>query len=115
MKFNDDEILQLYREAKDKSKEIKILAELNAVPVKEIRQFLIERGIEVPEDKRFKDEKPAKVKPEVAAASPEIPKQTVDIPEPIIKILREKRGECITKINKLKNDVMEIDRFIGPT
>lgn len=37
MKFNDDEILQLYREAKDKSKEIKILAELNAVPVKEIR------------------------------------------------------------------------------
>ena len=52
-KFTEEEILQLYREAKDKAKEIKILSELNACKQKDIRNFLIANGVEVPEDKRF--------------------------------------------------------------
>lgn len=115
MRFKDDEILQLYREAKDKSNEIKILSELNAVPVKEIRAFLIEHGYEVPEDKRFKNEKPVKVKPKVAAVSPEIKSQPLDIPGPIREILQDKQKEYLNTIYKLERDVKEIDKFLGTT
>lgn len=115
MKFNDDEILQLYRESKDKTKEIKILSELNAVPVKEIRALLIANGYEVPEDKRFKNEKAAKGKPEVAAVSPEIKRQPIDIPESIREILKEKQQEYIKTIYKLERDLKTIDDFLGTT
>ena len=112
-KYTDDEMLQMYREAKDKSKQIKILAQLNAVPVADIKKFLKEKGVEVPKDGRFKDsaDNTPKLKSvKVAAASPKVDK--VVIPDTIKAILNEKRTEIINKIHLLEEEVKEIDKFI---
>ena len=112
-KYTDEEMLQMYREAKDKSKQIKILAQLNAVPAAEIRRFLKEKGVEVPKDGRFKDSAdntPKRKSVKVAAASPKIEK--IVIPETIKSILKEKRTEIINKIHMLEEEVKEIDQFI---
>ena len=124
MKYADDDILQLYREAKDKTKEIKILAELNACKTKDIRDFLKSHGVEVPADRRYKDANKAADKDcevadddltiKVAAESPKATKQRLDIPEAIIAILRERRAELKIKIQKLEAEVEEIDKFLGP-
>lgn len=112
-KYTDDEMLQMYREAKDKSKQIKILAQLNAMPAAEIRKFLKGKGVEVPKDGRFKDSDdntPKRKSVKVAAASPKIEK--IVIPETIKAILKEKRTELINKIHLLEEEVKEIDKFI---
>lgn len=53
MQMTEGEILSSYRQAKEKGKQIKILSELNAVPVRQIEEVLTKAGY-------LKDGKPRK-------------------------------------------------------
>lgn len=44
MQMTDDEIVRHYREARNKAKDITVLADLNACKPKEIREILIKAG-----------------------------------------------------------------------
>ena len=116
-----DEILQLYREAKDKGKEIRILADMNCTTAKEMRGWLIDMDIKVPEDKRFKETTtPPKLFPEAEAAKTTSADSTEDniifkdnIPESIRRILNERRRHLIEQIQKMQAEVDDINDFIG--
>lgn len=62
MIWSAEEIVRSYRMAADPKKQIKVLAELNACSVKEIRQVLVGEGVlpretEVPEEPKKSGEK----------------------------------------------------------
>ena len=112
-KYPDDEILQLYREAKDKHEEIQILAELNAVPVKEVEQFLLSKGIKLPK-RQYNKRQSTKTKKSENAKTPEKSKQkSVKMPESIRWILIEKRASLIEQIFKMQKEVADIECFMG--
>lgn len=125
------EIISSYEDAKNPSKQIRVLADLNCTTAKAMREWLISKGCQVPEDKRFKD-KEAKVLAEVKEeTSPEavvtlynndgsvaeqIPKKgtgKIEVPESIRRILNERRRHLIEQIKKLQSEVNDINGFIG--
>lgn len=111
--YPDDEILQLYREAKDKQEEIQILAELNAVPVKEVEQFLLSKGIKLPK-RQYNKRQSTKTPKSENAKTPEKAKQkSVKMPESIRWILIEKRASLIEQIIKMQKEVADIECFMG--
>lgn len=112
-KYPDDEILQLYREAKDKHEEIQILAELNAVPVKEVEQFLLSKGIKLPK-RQYNKRQSTKTPKSENAKTPEKSKQkSVKMPESIRRILIEKRASLIEQIIRMQKEVADIECFMG--
>lgn len=76
MNMTSEEIVRDYTQAANKGKQIKVLADLNCVTPNEIRQVLLQAGVEgVPTPKRIVKRKPAPASPkagqETAAAAPE--------------------------------------------
>lgn len=71
MNMTNEEIVRDYQQARNKSKQLKILADLNCVSPGEIRQVLAQAGVagvKMPE--RIVKRKPAPVIPEPAPAAP---------------------------------------------
>lgn len=58
MLWTKEEVVRSYREAADPKKQIGIIAELNAVPKKEIRGILEEAGVLKPEAKKLTKPEP---------------------------------------------------------
>lgn len=112
-KYPDDEILQLYREAKDKQEEIQILAELNAVPVKEVEQFLLSKGIKLPKRQYNKRQSTKTPKSENAKPLEKAKQKSVKMPESIRWILIEKRASLIEQIIRMQKEVADIECFMG--
>lgn len=107
-----DEIIALYKDAKDKKKQISILADMNCTTTKEMRNWLIAQGMSVPEDKRFKDTNvPEQKEVPPIPVTEEINKP--EVPESICKILNERRIHLIAQIKKLQSEVNDINDFIG--
>ena len=75
MQMTNEEIVRDYNAASNKNKQIKVLADLNCVTPNEIRQVLIQAGVEgVPVPKRIVKRKPAPASPRAgqeASAPPE--------------------------------------------
>ena len=61
--YTNDEIVQMYRDAKDKKKEIRILAELNCCVPQTIRRILNSEGIKLSNRKEEEKENDDKKKP----------------------------------------------------
>lgn len=72
MQMTNGEIVKSYKEAKEKKKQIEILAQLNACPIANIREILISEGVQFPGPKPKKAEEKAE--------APEEPKES-KIPE----------------------------------
>ena len=107
-----DEIIASYKDAKDKKKQISILADMNCTTTKEMRNYLLEQGLSVPEDKRFKDSTISEQK-EVPSMSAVVEPVKPEVPESIRKILHERRKHLIEQIKKLQSEVNDINAFIG--
>ena len=100
----EGEILQLFREAKNKSKEITILADMNCCKSSEMRDWLIEHGADVPVDMRYK-----KCKKENKSMA-----ENREIPESIKNFLNDRRRYLIKQIKNMQKEVDDINNFIGP-
>lgn len=88
MKMTEGEIIRDYAEAKDKNKQIGILADMNLVTKKEMAQFLAENGMQV--DKRLLAGDPRKRKDETVFIPDE-----VELPEE----LEEKFSRIIDSVD----------------
>ena len=78
MIYSTEEIVRSYREAKDPEKQIKVLADLKACTVKEIRQVLVGEGV-LPRETEKKPEKKPGRRPRAkkpSDATPDAPAQT---------------------------------------
>lgn len=92
MHWTKEEVVRSYREAADPKKQIGIIAELNAVPKKEIRGILEEAGMLKPEAK-----KPTKPEPRFTME----PRKAVTVDE-LCKLLEQAAadgyGECAVTV-----------------
>ena len=106
-----EEILRSFKEAKNKTNQIKVLADMNCTTSKEMRNWLIEHGADVPEDKRFRNNNQSNDKKINTEETKTENKQQV--PESIRKILAERRSHLLNNIRKMQSEVDDIDNFIG--
>lgn len=121
MQMTNEEIVRNYNEAKNKTAQIGILADLNCCPKSEIRNILREAGIKLSGNPNFGKatiKKKPKAKDELKAAAEEIEKQeeekTKRIPDVVrhqlledIKKLDEEIGELLKKKKELLDFVYE--------
>ena len=101
MQMTPNEIVKSYKEAKEKKKQIEILAQLNACPVTTIREILIANGVQFPgpKPKKAKEEK-TKVVAVISKDAPTLPAEKV-IPE----IPRWVKGAVEERINRLDEEI----------
>ena len=115
--MSKEEILRSFKEAKNKTNQIKVLADMNCTTSKEMRNWLIENGAEVPEDKRFKNNHQPKNKDIIEYNVKEDEtlnkSNSKEIPDSIRKILAERRSHLLNNIRKMQSEVDDIDSFIG--
>lgn len=122
MEMKPSEILQSYQNAQYKTKQIGILAELNACSKEDIEEILKQMGAELPKRKYQKKEEPA-AEPirEPEKKTWEEPKmEQPGIPELIMNILLEKMEELDAKLANIEKEkkqyesqYLEIAKFMG--
>ena len=71
MQMTNGDIVKSYKEAKEKKKQIEILAQLNACPIANIREILVSEGVQFP------DPKPKKLESSTAETPAEAPKENM--------------------------------------
>ena len=111
MQMTNEEIIKSYKEAKDKKKQIKILADLNTCDANIIKEILIEAGETATRVYKRAAKKPAEEK------TAKTEKQ--ELPAAIIKSLTmriNELGAAITlqeaKIEELKQERSDIEDFL---
>ena len=113
MQMTDNEIVKSYKEAKEKKKQIGILADLNGCNRQEITAILRNNGVDLPGPKPKKTEEP-KDKPKIYERITEYPPEEKDILVPIcVKEELMSSVEAMTEqINSLLKRRAEIIDFI---
>ena len=136
MQMSNEEIVRNYREAKDKAKQLKILAELNACDEQKIKDILTEGGVDYrsfPRNKKEKktaapeaDNKPAKAKRTADAEKPvntqcggdkpvkreEPEEQKIFIPEIVKQAVTEKMIQVQESMDRNAADLSELNAFL---
>lgn len=128
MQMTTEEIIRNYTEAKDKSKQIGILADLNGCDKEKIRAILISKGCQMPTKGRPKKETTEKkiesyVKKvtfknidtgeETVACAEEKPlEEKPFIPEVVKGLVIERISQIEFEITKLKLDKEELEDFL---
>ncbi len=119
MQMTDSEIIKSYKEAKEKKKQIEILAQLNACPVTTIREILIANGVQFPgpKPKKAKEEK-TEVVAVISKDAPTLPAEKA-LPEFVEKTVQEhidSLREIIAvreeHLAKLKAEEAELSRWL---
>lgn len=117
MQMTEGEIRRSYKEAREKKKQIRILAELNACSVAEIQAILDGRKPERPSAKRGPKPKAARVKkaetkevPETAPAIVFISRRVADELVEHLEELEERRARLIKELNEIQKSVDEAER-----
>lgn len=99
MEMTNGEIITSYRQAKDKKKQIEVLADLNMCSKDEIVEILKEQGVphrELPRNRGGNTVKETPTPAPIPAAAPrevvfhDIGKAKEEIPEPVAKLLKER-------------------------
>ena len=136
MQMSNDEIVRNYREAKDKAKQLGILAELNACDEQKIKDILTEGGIDYrsfPRNKREKkatepeaDDKPEKAKRAAVQKKPvntqcdgdnqtkkeEPEDHKIFIPEIVKQAVTEKMIQVQESMDQNAADLSELNAFL---
>lgn len=119
MEMKPSEILQSYENAQYKTKQIGILAELNACSKDEITEILKEMGAELPKRKYQKKEEPAKEPKKKEWEEPELLPEPKEIPQSIQLVLYNRLDELDAKIREYtegkenaEKEYMEIVEFL---
>ena len=119
MEMKPSEILQSYENAQYKTKQIGILAELNACSKDEITEILKEMGAELPKRKYQKKEEPAKEPEKKEWEEPELLPEPKEIPQSIQLVLYNRLDELDAKIKEYtegkenaEKEYMEIVEFL---
>ena len=119
MEMKPSEILQSYENAQYKTKQIGILAELNACSKDEITEILKEMGAELPKRKYQKKEEPAKEPEKKKWEDPELLPEPREIPQSIQLVLYERLDVLDAKIKEYtqgkenaEKEYMEIVEFL---
>ena len=119
MEMKPSEILQSYENAQYKTKQIGILAELNACSKDEITEILKEMGAELPKRKYQKKEEPAKEPERKEWEEPELLPEPKEIPQSIQLVLYNRLDELDAKIKEYtegkenaEKEYMEIVEFL---
>lgn len=119
MEMKPSEILQSYENAQYKTKQIGILAELNACSKDEITEILKEMGAELPKRKYKKKEEPAKEPEKKEWEDPELFPEPREIPQSIQLVLYNRLDELDAKIKEYtegkenaEKEYMEIVEFL---
>lgn len=112
MQMTNEEIIKSYKEAKDKKKQIKILADLNTCDANVIKEILVEAGEAAPRVYKRAAKKPEEKKTTKTAEQ--------ELPTAIIKSLTMRMNEigaAITlqeaKIEELKQERQDITDFLA--
>ena len=112
MYMSNDDIVKEYNEAKDKQKQITILAQLNACPVQDIRNILADSGCEdIP--KRPYNRKTQRV----IATTPdepetEEPKKAKGMPDIIRETIKDKIAELVKLNDSAESNIHELQTYI---
>ncbi len=120
MEMTAHEIVRSYKEAKDKKKQVGILAQLNLCTPEDIKKILVEGGIngrELPRGKRTQSPPP---QPPNEAKEPTAPSAHSAIIREALKAykaqtenaMREEVRNHEETMAKFKNDIAEIDRLL---
>lgn len=119
MEMKPSEILQSYENAQYKTKQIGILAELNACSKDEITEILKEMGAELPKRKYQKKEETAKEPKKKEWEEPELLPEPREIPQSIQLVLYNRLDELDAKIKEYtegkenaEKEYMEIVEFL---
>lgn len=107
--MSNAEIVRSYRNAENKSKQIGILAELNATDKQTIKGILLAEGVELPKPGR----KASKPKEEVAVTpEPEARPEPANnqIPNTVRILTKERLDEIATKVNYHRDRIIELER-----
>ena len=119
MEMKPSEILQSYENAQYKTKQIGILAELNACSKDEITEILKEMGAELPKRKYQKKEELAKEPEKKEWEDPELLPEPREIPQSIQLVLYERLDVLDAKIKEYtqgkenaEKEYMEIVEFL---
>ena len=119
MEMKPSEILQSYENAQYKTKQIGILAELNACSKDEITEILKEMGAELPKRKYQKKEEPEKEPEKKEWEDPELLPEPREIPQSIQLVLYNRLDELDAKIREYaqgkenaEREYMEIVEFL---
>lgn len=119
MEMKPSEILQSYENAQYKTKQIGILAELNACSKDEITEILKEMGAELPKRKYQKKEEPEKEPEKKEWEEPELLPEPKEIPQSIQLVLYNRLDELDAKIREYtrgkenaEKEYMEIVEFL---
>lgn len=103
MQMTKGDIIKLYKEAKEKKKQIEILSQLNACSPADIRQILIEGGVQFPGPKPKKTEEKAE--------APKEPKES-KIPEEVINAISEYLSANEMKIKAFEAEIIDLKHKI---
>lgn len=117
MQMTEGEIRRSYREAREKKKQIRILAELNACSVAEIQAILDGKKPERASVKRGPKPKAARVKkaetkevPETAPAIVFISRRVADELVEHLEELEERRTRLLKELNEIQKSVDEAEK-----
>ena len=121
MYMSNDDIVKEYKEAKDKQKQITILAQLNACPVQDIRNILADAGCEdIPKRKYNRKTEVTKINGQsqrVIATIPvepekEEPKKAKGMPDIIRETIKDKIAELVKLNESAESNIHELQIFI---
>ena len=120
MEMKATEILASYKNASSKTKQIGILAELNACTRDDIIEILEQMGESVPKRKYNRKKEPEKTEPEQKKEWTEPKLEKAPIPELISNVLLEKMDELDRKImncerekKQYESQYLEIAGYLG--
>lgn len=102
MHMTNGEIVRSYRTAKEKKKQIEILAELNACSTADIKKILVEEGVQFP------GPKPEKPESSTAETPAEAPKEKT-VPEAVNIAVIEKLTAIQQKISALEDEIEKLN------
>lgn len=102
MHMTNGDIVKSYKEAKEKKKQIEILAQLNACPVATIREILVSEGVQFP------GPKPKKPESSTAETPAEASKEKA-VPEAVNIAVIEKLTAIQQKISALEDEIEKLN------
>jgi hypothetical protein len=106
--MTNGDIVKSYKEAKEKKKQIEILAQLNACPVTTIKEILVSEGVQFPGPKTKKPESPT------AETPAEAPKEN-KIPGAVIAAVTQKITALEEEIERLNNTAAVLKNWLKKT
>lgn len=115
MQMTENEIVKSYKEAKEKGKQIGILADLNGCQRQEITAILRNNGVDLPGPKPKKVEEPKEPKPKTYERITEYPAKDIEVPICVKEELMssvEALTEQIDSLLKRREDIIDFIKRI---